>query len=154
MSIIGQLGFALPLGLAAVGSALGIGAAGRAAAGAWGKEGKAGKPLDFKYIILIGMPLTQTFYGFLLLFVGLKAAVIDNPAILHQHAGALFSIGLACGLGELFSAWLQGLIGAAGVRCMSESEGKGLAFIIMAAGIVETVGLLSFVLLWLMIPVA
>lgn len=154
MSILGQLGFALPLGLAAVGSALGIGAAGRAAAGAWAKEGKAGKPLDFKYIILIGMPLTQTFYGFLLLFVGLKAAVIENPAILQQHAGTLFSIGLACGLGELFSAWLQGQIGAAGVRCMSESEGKGLAFIIMAAGIVETVGLLSFVLLWLMIPTA
>jgi len=31
MDIFGQLGFALPLGLAAVGSALGIGAAGRGA---------------------------------------------------------------------------------------------------------------------------
>jgi V/A-type H+-transporting ATPase subunit K len=151
MELLGQLGFALPLGLGAVGSALGIGAAGRAAAGAWAKEGKAGKPLDFKYIILIGMPLTQTFYGFLLLFVGLRAAVLD-AAILKQYAGMLFSIGLGCGLGELFSAWLQGLIGAAGVRCMSEGEGKGLAFIIIAAGIVETVGLLSFVLLWLMLP--
>jgi V/A-type H+-transporting ATPase subunit K len=154
MDFLGQLGFALPLGLGAVGSALGIGAAGRAAAGAWAKEGKAGKPLDFKYLLLIGLPLTQTFYGFLLLFVGLRTAVIDTPAILHQHSATLFSIGLACGLGELFSAWLQGLIGAAGVRCMSEGEGKGLAFIIMAAGIVETVGLLSFVLLWLMIPTA
>jgi V/A-type H+-transporting ATPase subunit K len=151
MELLGQLGFALPLGLGAVGSALGIGAAGRAAAGAWAKEGKAGKPLDFKYIILIGMPLTQTFYGFLLLFVGLRAGVLD-AAILKQYAGMLFSIGLGCGLGELFSAWLQGLIGAAGVRCMSEGEGKGLAFIIIAAGIVETVGLLSFVLLWLMLP--
>lgn len=151
MGLLGQLGFALPLGLGAVGSALGIGAAGRAAAGAWAKEGRAGRPLDFKYIILIGMPLTQTFYGFLLLFVGL-GELATNPAALAQHAGVLFSIGLACGLGELFSAWLQGLIGAAGVRCMSESEGKGLAFIIIAAGIVETVGLLSFVLLWLMLP--
>ena len=151
MEILGQIGFALSLGLGAVGSALGIGAAGRAAAGAWAKEGKAGRPLDFKYIILIGMPLTQTFYGFLLLFVGLSARVLD-PVVLSKHAGVLFSIGLACGLGELFSAWLQGLIGAAGVRCMSESEGKGLAFIIIAMGIVETVGLLSFVLLWLMLP--
>lgn len=152
MELLGQIGFALPLGMGAVGSALGIGAAGRAAAGAWAKEAKANKPLDFKYIILIGMPLTQTFYGFLLLFVGLRAAVIENPAVLAQHAGTLFSIALGCGLGELFSAWLQGLIGAAGVRCMSEGEGKGLAFIIIAAGIVETVGLLSFVLLWLMLP--
>ncbi|KPK86199.1 MAG: hypothetical protein AMJ81_01765 [Phycisphaerae bacterium SM23_33] len=151
MEFLGQLGVGLALGLAAVGSALGIGAAGRAAAGAWAKEGREGRPLDFKYVILVGLPLTQTFYGFLLLFVGLRAAAY-NPAILATHAGALFSIGLGCGLGELFSAWLQGLIGAAGVRCMSESEGKGLAFIIIAAGIVETVGLMSFVLLWLMLP--
>ena len=148
---LGQLGMGLAMGLAVIGSALGIGAAGRAAAGAWAKEGREGKPLDFKYIILIGMPLTQTFYGFLLLFVGLAAKSYDS-AILANNAGALFGIGLACGLGQMFSAWLQGLIGAAGVRCMSEGEGKGLAFIIIAAGIVETVGLLSFVLLWLMLP--
>ena len=151
MDLIGQLGLGLALGLAAIGSALGIGAAGRTAAGAWAKEAKAGKPLDFKYVILIGMPLTQTLYAFALLFVGLKAAVYD-ASILAANAGALFGIGLACGLGELFSAWLQGLIGAAGIRCMSEGEGKGLAFIIIAMGIVETVGLLSFVLLWLMLP--
>ena len=151
MEFLGQLGMALPLALGAVGSALGIGAAGRAATGAWAKEGKAGRPLDFKYIILIGMPLTQTFYGFMLLFMGLADAVYD-AATLATNAAALFSIGLGCGLGELFSAWLQGVIGAAGVRCMSDSEGKGLAFIIIAMGIVETVGLLSFVLLWLMLP--
>lgn len=150
---LGQVGLGLTLGLAAIGSALGIGAAARAAAGAWAKEAKAGKPLDFKYIILIGMPLTQTFYGFLLLFVGLRGLVYD-PAMIAQNAGALFGIGIAAGLGELFSAWLQGLIGAAGVRCMSEGQGKGLAFIIIAAGIVETVGLLTFVLLWLMLPTA
>lgn len=148
---LGQLGLGLTLGLAAVGSSLGIGAAGRAAAGAWAKEAKAGRPLDFKYIILIGMPLTQTFYGFLLLFVGLRGLVYD-PAVIAEHSGALFGIGLAGGLGELFSAYLQGLIGAAGVRCMSEGQGKGLVFIIIAAGIVETVGLLTFVLLWLMLP--
>ena len=60
---LGQLGLALALGLGALGSALGIGAAGRAAAGAWAKEAKAGKPLNFSYIILTGMPLTQTIYA-------------------------------------------------------------------------------------------
>ena len=151
MNFMGQLGLGLTLGLAATGSALGIGAAARAAAGAWAKEGKAGKRLDFKYIILIGMPLSQTFYAFLLLFVGLQAKMLDLN-LLSKHAGALFSIGIGCGMGELFSAWIQGLIGAAAVRCMSESEGKGLAFLIIAMGIVETVGLFSFVLLWLMLP--
>jgi V/A-type H+-transporting ATPase subunit K len=151
MEFLGQLGLALALGLGATGSALGIGAAGRAAAGAWAKEAKAGKPLNFSYIILVGMPLSQTIYAFILMLVGLSGAVYD-PAKLAANAGALLSIGIAGGLGELFSAWMQGKIGAAACRCISEGEGKGLAFLIIAMGIVETVGLFSFVFLLLVLP--
>jgi len=151
MEFFGQLGLALPLGLGALGSALGIGAAGRAAAGAWAKEAKAGKPLNFSYIILTGMPLSQTIYGFILMLVGLHGSVY-NPEILSANAGALFTIGLAGGLAEMFSAWTQGLIGAAGCRALSEGEGKGLVFIIIAMGIVETVGLFGFVFLLLVLP--
>lgn len=147
----GQLGLALALGLAALGSALGIGAAGRAAAGAWAKEAKAGKPLNFSYIILTGMPLSQTIYGFILMLVGLSGRVYD-PQVLTNNAGALLSIGIAGGLAEMFSAWMQGLIGAAGCRALSEGEGKGLAFIIIVMGIVETVGLFGFVFLLLVMP--
>ncbi|MDY6913330.1 MAG: V-type ATP synthase subunit K [Planctomycetota bacterium] len=147
----GQLGLALSLGLGALGSALGIAAAGRAAAGAWAKEAKAGKRLNFSYIILIGMPLSQTIYGFILMLVGLSGRVYD-PDTLAANAGALLSIGIAGGLAELFSAWMQGVIGAAGCRAISEGEGKGLAFIIIAMGIVETVGLFGFVFLLLVMP--
>lgn len=150
-SFLGQLGLALPLGLGAIGSALGIGAAGRAAAGAWAKEDKAGKPLNFTYIILTGMPLSQTIYGFILMFVGLRMKVQD-PEILATSAGMLLSIGLAGGLAQLFSAWMQGLIGAAGCRALSEGEGKSLVFIIIAMGIAETIGLFGFVFLLLVIP--
>jgi len=151
MELLGQLGLALPLGLGALGSALGIGAAGRAAAGAWAKEAKAGKALNFSYIILTGMPLSQTIYGFILMLVGLKALVYD-PDILANYSGALLMIGLAGGVAELSSAWIQGLIGAAGCRAISEGEGKGLVFIIIAMGIVETVGLFGFVFLLLVLP--
>jgi len=151
MEFFGQLGMALPLGLGAVGSALGIGAAGRAAAGAWAKEAKAGRPLNFSYIILTGMPLTQTIYGFALMLIGLKDPVYE-PDVLAANAGALLTIGLAGGLAEMFSAWLQGVIGAAGCRAMSEGEGKGLIFIIIAMGIVETVGLFAFGFLLLVLP--
>ncbi len=147
----GQLGLALALGLGALGSALGIGAAARAAAGAWAKEAREGKPLNFSYIILTGMPLSQTIYGFILMLVGMKARVYD-PGLLAANSGALLSIGLAGGLAEMFSAWMQGLIGAAGCRAISEGEGKGLAFIIIAMGIVETVGLFGFVFLLLVMP--
>ena len=148
---IGQLSMGLALGLGALGSSLGIGAAGRAAAGAWAKEAKEGKPLTFSYIILTGMPLTQTLYAFLLVFVALGPAIQD-AAMMNTYTGALFGLGLACGLAEMFSAWMQGLIGAAGCRALSESEGKGLIFIIIAMGIAETVGLFGFAFLMLVLP--
>jgi len=147
---LGQLGLTLALGLGALGSALGIGAAGRAAAGAWAKEAKAGKRLSFAYVILTGMPLTQTLYGFALM-LALRGKVYD-PEILANNAGALLTIGIAGGLAELFSAWMQGLIGAAGCRALAESEGKGLAFIIFAMGIAESVGLFGFAFLLLAMP--
>jgi len=160
MEWLGQLGFALPLGLGAIGSSLGIGAAGRAAAGAWAKEAREGKPLKFLYIALTGMPLSQTIYGFVLMVAFLKASTaaglprVYDPAFLAANAGAIFSIGLACGLGELFSAWMQGVIGAAGIRAMSEGEGKPFVFSIIAMGIAETVGLFSCFFMFLMAPPA
>ncbi len=147
----GQVGMALALGLGAAGSSLGIGAAGRAAAGAWAKEAKAGKNQSFTYIILTGMPLSQTIYAFILM-TKLAPLVTGNPQFTALHAGTIFTIGLACGLAEFFSAWMQGVIGASAVRCLSEGEGKGFAFLLITMGIAESVGLLGFVFLMLKIP--
>ena len=152
MEFLGQMSMGLVLGGSAIGSALGIGAAGRAAAGAWAKEAKANKPLNFSYIILIGMPLSQTIYGFILMLVGLAPLITGDNPVTAKHAGTLLGIGLAGGLAELFSAWMQGLIGAAACRAISEGEGKGLVFMIIAMGIVETVGLFGFVFLLLVLP--
>ena len=140
MEWLGQLGFALPIGLGAIGSSLGIGAAGQAAAGAWAKEAREGKRLNFLYIALTGMPLSQTIYGFVLMVALLHEKVYDSTFV-AANAGALFSIGLACGLGELFSAWMQGVIGASGIRAMSEGEGKPFTFSIIAMGIAGVIGI-------------
>lgn len=153
MEWLGQIGFALPLGLGAIGSALGIGAAGRAAAGAWAKEAKAGEQMNFKYIVLTGMPLSQTIYGLLVSLLVIGPALQDS-AYTAANAGALFVIGLAAGVGELFSAWMQGAIGAAGVRAMSESEGKPFANTMIAMGIAETVGIFAFVFMFMLLPAA
>lgn len=152
LEFAGQLSMGLVLAGATIGSALGIGAAAQAAAGAWAKEAKAGKPLNFSYIILTGMPLSQTIYGFILMLVGLSPLVVGEGAVTSTHPGTLLGIGIAGAMAELFSAWIQGLIGAAGCRSISEGEGKGLVFIIIAMGIVETVGLFGFVFLLLVLP--
>lgn len=157
--MLGQMGLGLALGLGAIGSALGIGAAGRAAAGAWAKEAKAGKPLNFAYIILTGMPLSQTIYAFVLMFITLEPEIVgDDVTVLTEtiknHGGTFFGIGIAAGLAELFSAWMQGRIGASAIRALSEGEGKGLVNMIIAMGICETVGLFGFVFLLLVAPSA
>jgi V/A-type H+-transporting ATPase subunit K len=139
-AFLGQLGLALAFGLAAMGSSLGIIAAGRAAAGAWAKEAKGGMALRFNYIIFVGAPISQTFYAMIVMVQ--MAKVLEHAS---SSAGLMLGIGLATGIGEMVSAWGQGLIGAAACRCLSEGEGKGLAFLLIAIGIIETVGILTMV---------
>jgi V/A-type H+-transporting ATPase subunit K len=147
---LGESGAVLCLGLGALGSSLGIGVAGQAAAGAWAKEARAGRNLNFSYIILVGMPISQTLYA-MIVMVNMRD-VFANAAVSVADAGLLFGVGLAAGLAEFASAWMQGMIGAAGIRALSDSEGKGLAFIIIAMGIVETVGIFGMVFVLGMIP--
>jgi len=143
---LGQLGMGLAVGMAALGSSLGAGAAGMSAAGAWAKDAKAGKPLRFIYIICVAAPITQTVYGFIVM-----TQMAPKLAAADKLGGILFAIGLATGIGEMVSAWVQGLIGAAGCRMLSDSDGKGFAFVLIALGIAETVGIFTLVFMLILI---
>ena len=147
---LAEMSTVMSLGLAGLGSAIGIGIAGQAAAGAWAKEARAGRNLSFAYIILVGMPISQTLYA-MIVMVNMRG-VFANAEVTIADAGLLTGIGLATGLAEMLSAWMQALVGAAGIRALSEGEGKGLAFIIITMGIVETVGIFAMVFLLGMIP--
>jgi V/A-type H+-transporting ATPase subunit K len=143
---LGQLGTGLAVGMAAVGSSFGSGAAGISAAGAWAKDAKAGKALRFIYVICVAAPITQTIYGFVVM-----NQMAPKLASAEVTGGVLFAIGLATGLGEMLSAWFQGLIGAAGCRMLSESDGKGFAFVLIALGIAETVGIFTLAFMLVLI---
>jgi F0F1-type ATP synthase membrane subunit c/vacuolar-type H+-ATPase subunit K len=69
----------------------------------------------------------------------------DKLKVAEANAGLLLGIGIATGLGEMLSAWMQGAIGAAGCRMLSDAEGKGFAFVLIALGIAETVGIFTLV---------
>lgn len=146
---LGTVGGLFALGLAAIGSGLGIAVAGQAAAGGWAREGKENKTLSFPYIILMGLPLSQTIYGFVLLMLMQRFFVADMTL---TQASMLAALGIACGLAQLFSAWGQGRICAAGIRCLLESGGKGFANILIAAGVIETVGIFGMVFCILLLP--
>ena len=63
----GMLGAAVVMGIAALGSAIGIGIAGQGAIGAWKRCYINNKPAPFILTVFAGAPLTQTIYGFLLM---------------------------------------------------------------------------------------
>ena len=99
------------------------------------------------------MPISQTLYA-MIVMNKMKAVITDNAELAAKSAGLLLTIGIATGLAEMFSAWMQGKIGAAGIRSISESEGKGFAFMLIAMGIVETVGIFAMVFMLGMVPTA
>ena len=135
---IGMLGYAAALGLAAVGSALGMGAAGQSAIGAWKKCYAGNKTAPFMLVAFVGMPLTQTIYGFILM-----NAIIGSPLDgVSKLAAGVFG-GIAMG----FSALMQGKGAAAASDALAET-GKGFGNYVMVLGLIETVAL--FVMVFLM----
>lgn len=151
-AILGQIGVVLVVGLGAIGSALGISWAGIAAAGSWAKDARSGKRLNFLYFLFVGAPLTQTLYAMIAMVAMGEFLKPEHAATLAANGGLLLGIGIATGIGELFSAWAQGMIGGAACRCLADSEGKGLAFLIIAIGIAETVGIFTLIFMLSMIP--
>ena len=96
---LGLLATALAMGIAAIGSAIGIGIAGQASIGAWKKCYMSNKAAPFILTVFAGAPLTQTIYGFLLM-QQMKGSAAD-PTF-------LFGLGIASGVPMAVSAYFQG----------------------------------------------
>ena len=133
--MIGQFGAACVLGIAAIGSAIGIGCAGQAAIGAWKRCYMNNKPAPFILTVFAGAPLTQTIYGFLLM---------QNMINSAKDGAFLLALGIFSGLAMAASAVFQGKAGAAGSDALGET-GKGFAQYIMVVGLCETVALFAMV---------
>ena len=131
----GMLGAAVCMGIAAIGSAIGIGIAGQGAIGAWKRCYVNNKPAPFILTVFAGAPLTQTIYGFLLM---------QQMASSEKNPGFLLGLGIASGLAMCFSAIAQGKAGAAGSDALGET-GKGFAQYIMVVGLCESVALFAMV---------
>ncbi len=136
----GLIGIGAALALAAIGSALGAGAAGMASVGAWKKCFAQNKPAPFMLVAFVGAPLTQTIYGFILMNTLKAAADKIDP-------GMLLGAGVLGGIAMGFSAWFQGRAGACAADALAET-GKGFGNYIMVLGLIETVAL--FVMVFLM----
>ena len=133
--MIGMFGAACVLGLAATGSAIGIGIAGQATIGAWKRCYVNNKPAPATLIAFAGAPLTQTIYGFLLM-----QSMINST----KDGMFLLALGLFSGLAMAASAVYQGKAGAAGSDALGET-GKGFVQYLTVVGLAESVALFAMV---------
>lgn len=137
-----DLGFSAALTFAAMGSALGTGAAGMAAIGAWKKCFAQSKAAPFILAVFVGAPLSQTIYGMI---------VMNNLALkVGGGSSYLWAAGILAGIAMGMSAWMQGKAGAAASDALAET-GKGFGNYIMVLGVIETVAL--FVMVFIMLGV-
>ncbi len=135
----GQIGVGLVIAFAGMGSAAGTGTAGMAAIGAWKRAYQQGQAAPFLLMVFVGMPLTQTIYGFLLMEPILERAQTAGP----EASWLLLGIGIA-GLAIGASALFQGKAAAGACDAYGETR-QGFVNYIIALGIVETVALFVMV---------
>ncbi len=141
IEVLGHIGYAAALCLAAVGSALGTGVAGMAAVGAWKKCYAQNKSAPFILVVFAGAPFTQTIYGYILMLEMLKVTqALTKGGTLAANYMYLFGGGIFAGLAIGASAWMQGKAAASASDALGET-GQGFAQYLMVLGIIESVAL-------------
>jgi len=133
----GLMGIGAALAISAVGTGLGVWAAGTAVVGAWKRAFLQNKPPSFMLLAFTGFPLSQTFYGLILMNTLVASAhLLEN--------GAILGIGVFGGMAIGASAWGQGVIGAGAADAYAET-GKGFTNYVLVIGVIESVALLVMV---------
>jgi len=142
-SFFASLGIALAVFLSGMGSALGVGSTGQAAA-ALLKE----QPEKFvNALILQLLPGTQGLYGFA---IGMMIFIKIKPEMALQHGVTLFLASLPVAIVGFFSAKHQGRVATAGMQILAKRPEENTKGIILAV-MVETYAILAFVVSLMMV---
>ncbi len=122
------------------GSAIGIGLA--ATAGVATLSEDSGQLRNV--VVLASLPMTQTFYGLIILIIILTVVIPNMPT--SGSAGlAVAAVGTMGGAAELFSAIFQGSVCASGIALLPKTRGQILTSSMMLAVFVELIGVLGLV---------
>lgn len=145
-------GAALAAFFGGIGSAIGVGLAGRVATGVLAED-----PNKFgKLFLLVALPGTQGFYGFLgALLLIVKAGLLASPKSLTLAEGFQYLVAaLPVGIAGAVSGVHQGKVCAAGVE-MGAKQPEATMKAVIYGVLVETyaiLGLLTTIFLWLNLP--
>ncbi len=137
IALLGCVVAALPAG---IGSAIGIGQAANVSAGVLAEDPKKFGSL----FILVALPGTQGFYGFLGAFLAMmKLGVLGSLAPISLWQGTqMFAACLPVGLAGLATAIWQGRVCAAGAEMVARRPSEGAKAVIFGA-LVETYAVLG-----------
>jgi len=141
--IVAIAGAGLAAFLAGIGSAVGIGLAGRSAAGVLAED-----PDKFgRLFLLVALPGTQGFYGFIAaLFVILKVGLLGAPKAISLAQGwQIFFASLPVAFAGLLSGIHQGKVCAAGVEMGAKRPEATMKAVIYGA-MVETYAVLGLLI--------
>ncbi|MGO1580570.1 MAG: V-type ATP synthase subunit K [Peptoniphilaceae bacterium] len=113
--ILGALGIAIAVVFSGIGSSIGVGRAGQAAAGVIIEE-----PEKFgKALVLQLLPGTQGLYGFV---IGMLILLRLSPDLELAKGFILLVSGIPVGLVGWFSGMYQGNVAAAGINILAKNE--------------------------------
>ncbi|MFA5628777.1 MAG: hypothetical protein WC958_00725 [Dehalococcoidales bacterium] len=136
---LATLGGALALVGGLIGSAIGIGVAGSSGAATLSED--SGQLRNV--ILLASLPMTQTFYGLIVLIIIITSVV---PTISGVSSGLIvLGAGIITAGAECFSGIYQGKICASGISLLIKTRGKILVNAMMLAVFVELLGVLGLV---------
>lgn len=141
-TILALVGAALAVGLAGIGSSIGVSRAGQAASGVVSED-----PDKFiKCLILELLPATQGLYGFIIAFlVLLKVNALSGIVSLSVMGGAgILASCLPIAITGLFSGMYQGKVAASGIALVAKRPEESSRAIIFTA-MVETYALLGLI---------
>ncbi len=137
---LATLGGAVALIGGLIGSSIGIGIAGSAGVATLSEDSGQFRNV----IVLASLPMTQTFYGLIILILVITTVVPKIPA----EGGAGFmvlGVGLIAAAAECFSAIYQGNVCASGISLLPKTKGRILTNAMMLAVFVELIGVLGLV---------
>ncbi|WP_326911097.1 V-type ATP synthase subunit K [Sedimentibacter sp. MB31-C6] len=135
--------------LAGIGSAIGVGIAGQAAAGVMAED-----PKKFgSALIMQALPGTQGIYGLLIAFIILNKIGMLGGGMAELSAaqgGFILSAALPMGIVGIISAIHQGKVAASGIMLISKRP-EEIAKAMVFAAMVETYAVLALLISFLMI---
>lgn len=151
-AFIALIGAAIAALLACCGSAMGVGIAGKAAAGVTSEDSDKFS----KALLLQLLPGTQGIYGLIVAFIiFLKAGLLGKPEVLKtlpiSNGVAILAGGLVMGVVGLISAIYQGKLSASAITMVGKKQellGKGILMTIMVETYAILGLLISFLGIW------